>query len=235
MPTRPNSKGLLPRPSLPKELAEYAVIDSYGPQQPATLVIDQSGSMTGTPIDQVNKAAVTFAEECLDDIYTRDRLQIQFVAFGGHVRVQPFVPISKFIPPRLTAGGGTPLEGTERFVAMLQQARLEIPRPYYFLLSDGCPSSPRDLLDKTAAVIAQLERARRGTFYGFGIDAAAVEALQPLFTRAVRRLPKKGFAAFFRIVSLSVRLVSSGCISEDDDIDDIVDGELRNLQDDDDA
>jgi uncharacterized protein YegL len=217
-------------------LTKYVPTSSNTSQQLVSLQIDVSGSMSGSSITQVQRSASDFASQCSEDILTRERLQVQLVTFGGSIQIQPFVPISRFTPPRLNASGDTPLaeallaaiNETERYKAFLEQAaELEVPRPYYFLFSDGAPTSPQDLLDEVAATIARKEQTRCGAFFGFGVDCTAVERLQPLFIRTVHLLPDRNFAAFFDIVSVSVRSVSSRSVSNPDDLEEIIRISLR--------
>jgi uncharacterized protein YegL len=195
---------------------QQAVFYFRAPQRLVTLLPDISSSMLGKPIEQVNCGAADFTVDCCEDVLTRDSLQVQIVTFGGHVHVYPFVPIAQFTPPTFRATGDTPMAEailtavaeTDRYREFLQGIQVEAIRPqYYFLFSDGQPN-PSSLLEEAATCIRRYERDRQGAFYGFGVDQAAVAALQPFFVREVQLLSKKNFAEFFRIVSVSVRYIS---------------------------
>ena len=211
-------------------------LNSSAPQQLVTLALDRSSSMSGAHIEQVNRGAADFARELCQDAVTRDTVQVQLVTFGSAVEVQPFVPISRFVAPNLFAAGGTPLaeamlkaiEDTERHSEFLRTAaEVDVLKPHYFLFSDGCPTSPPRLIREAAAWVRQRERTRQGAFYGFGVNQAAVQGLQPLFIRPVHLLGEHNFAEFFRIISVSVRRVSSVSACEDVDLTPVINHLLR--------
>jgi len=206
------------------------------PQQLLTIVADTSGSMHGAPINEVNRHAAELAHECSQDPLTRESLQVQLVAFGAAIRVHPFVPITQFAPPPLTASGGTPL-AEALLVAVAETARHiefvrkvtegEILKPHYFLFTDGQATSPPDVIAQAAACVRGMEKKRQGAFYAFATDTAALDAIQPLFPRKAHVLPTGNFGAFFRIISVSVCRVSVSCVSEDLDLTRLIESQLR--------
>lgn len=224
---------LTPRPEY-RDCSEP--VNSGAPQQLVTLLADVSGSMDGTPIEQVNKGALDFARDLSGDPLTRATVQIQLVTFGGTVECYRFVPVTRFSPPKLVAGGGTPeaealleaIASTDRHSQFLRAAAdVDILKAHYFLCSDGCSSSPGTVLREAATAIRQRERTRQGAFYAFGVDQAAVDALQPLFVRPVHLLGDNNFANFFRILSVSVRRVSATSVCEDLDLTPVINTLLR--------
>ena len=185
-------------------------------QQLVSVLADKSSSMTGVPIDQVNRGVADLAGKCADDPQLRECLHVQLVAFGGRSG-SPLRADCTIVPQTLIIDGGTPLaEGilvaiaeTVRHTEFLRKdTEAEILKPHFFLFSDGRPTSPPDLLTRAADCIHQIEGSRRGPFTGSGLDEAAVRLLQPLFTRPVHLLGTQNFAEFFRIISVSVRTVS---------------------------
>lgn len=144
--------------------------------------------------------------------------------------------LSERMAPTLTAAGDTPLAEailaavaeTERHAELLRRAaEVEILTPHYFLFSDGKPTSRPELLAQAAAMIRACESARRGAFYGFGTDDAAIHDLQPLFVRQVEPLGDANFADLFHVISVSVRMVSSRSASEDLDLTSLIRMQLR--------
>lgn len=217
-------------------LARHDLLIPCAPQQLVSLLIDKSLSMSGPPIEQVNRGVADFTGDLADDPLTRETLQVQLVTFGGKVTVRPFVPISRFTPPLIEADGLTPMaeailkaiQATERHTEFLgRAAEVDVLKPHYFVFSDGAPTSPSELLKEAAAEVRRSEQTGRGAFYGFGVNQAAVKALQPLFARRVHLLGEQNFAEFFRILSVSVRRVSSTCVSEDCDLTPVIDNLLR--------
>jgi uncharacterized protein YegL len=171
-----------------------------------------------------------------DDALTRETVRVQLVTFGQTVEVRPFAPIARFAVPILLASGFTPMaeailkaiQETERQVEFLDRAaELDVLKPHYFLFSDGAPTSPPELLREAAAAVHQRERLGLGAFYAFGVDQAAVMALQSLFPRRVHILGERNFADFFHVVSVSVRRVSSTSVGEEIDLSPIIGNLLR--------
>jgi uncharacterized protein YegL len=233
-----NCKNRFPRllPPLEAKLKQYGEINFRTPQRLVSLLIDISSSMLFTPIKQINRGVADFVKDCCQDALTRDSLQVQLVTFGGPVKVYPFVPVTRFTPPTFSADGDTPLAEailsaiaeTQRYQQFLQEIQVETLKTHYFLFSDGQPNSS-NLLEEAAACIHRYEHTRQGAFYGFGVDQAAVDALQPFFVRQVHLLSGQNFADFFRVISVSVRRVSSSCVSEDIDLTPLIKENLRIL------
>ncbi|GEM_PF-3394198 len=222
-------------PRMDRLLREPPTNSSF-PQCLANLLIDISGSMLGQSIDQVNRGAAEFVEQLSHDPVTRDTLQVQLVTFGDTVKVRPFVPITRLTPPTFVASGFTPLaeailkaiKRTEKHSEFLgTAAEVDVLKPHYFLFSDGIPTSEPRLCRKAAAAIKRREDAKQAAFYGFGVNDAAVKALQPLFRRQVFLLGDQDFVQFFRIVSASVLRVSSSSVSDDVDLSPLIHNMLQ--------
>ena len=81
------------------------------PQEPhlaCVFLLDISGSMSGTPIENLNEGIRKFKEEVMMDDLARSRIDIAIVTFESNVRiVQDFVPLSRMEPITLTAMGYT--------------------------------------------------------------------------------------------------------------------------------
>lgn len=206
------------------------------PQQLVSVIVDISGSMSGDPLTDVKNGATQFVSQCSRDHALRERLQVQFVTFGGEVRCMPFASIASLEPPLLRAGGNTPLAeaivaaigATDEQTTILRRvAELDIYKPLYFLFSDGAPTSSPEAMRQAAQRIRQYEQAKRGEFYGFGIDSNAVNALQPLFVRQVESLAGASFTKFFSIISASVCHVSCLSVGEEPDLRRVIHGFLR--------
>ena len=201
-------------------LAQDDLLNSSAPQRLVNVLIDKSSSMSGAPIDQVNRGLAAFAAELSQDPVTRDTVQVQLVTFGQTVEVFPFVPISRFVAPTLRSDGFTPMaeailkaiKETERHSEFLgRAAEVDVLKPHYFLFSDGRPTSASELLKKAAAAIRRRERSGLGAFYLFGVDQAAVKALQSLFRCRVFLLGEHNFGKFFHVFQRPAQLGQSCC------------------------
>ena len=208
-------------------------------QQPVTIAVDVSGSMTGNAIRLVQNEVIRFKKECVEHPILREKLIIQMVSFGGTVNVAPFSSIGLFEPPTLSATGDTPM--AEAVLASINQiqghlavltdvAQLETEVPLFFMMTDGASTSSSELMHSAAEAIREIERAGRGEFYGFGVDERAVMALQPLFVRPVQNLEGVDYHKFMRIVSQSVKHVSCRKIGERRDVQGIIRGLLKGPQ-----
>lgn len=72
------------------------------------MLLDTSGSMAGTPIDELNKGLNKFCEDVCKDDTTKEVLDVAVVEFNSDKRVvQNFVPVPYMEPVNLGAGGGT--------------------------------------------------------------------------------------------------------------------------------
>jgi uncharacterized protein YegL len=53
---------------------------------PVILLVDTSGSMSGDPIEQLNRGLSFFKEDVLRDAQTSLSIEVAIVTFGGEVR-----------------------------------------------------------------------------------------------------------------------------------------------------
>src|SRR5580765_1353336 len=100
--------------------AEFA--DNPEPRCPCLLLLDNSGSMNGNPIAELNRGLKTFHDELLADSLAAKRVEVGIVTFGP-VRVElEFTGAASFLPPDLHSSGSTPMgEAIERGLEMLRQ------------------------------------------------------------------------------------------------------------------
>jgi len=69
-------------------VAEFA--DNPEPRCPCVLLLDNSWSMNGQPIAELNDGLATFREELLADSLAAKRVEIAIVSFGPVQVVSPF-------------------------------------------------------------------------------------------------------------------------------------------------
>lgn len=183
---------------------------SSGVQKRTTLIflLDTSGSMNGAedappprPIDELNDAVKKWSAHLNSSQDLRYRAELALITFGdGGVRVHlggdgsPFSPAALFTPPKLSAGGVTPMfeairtaiDLSERRKRELDEQGIQRFRPLVFMLSDGGPTDaqgyllPQDDWRAMAAQIADLEGRRKLAFFAVGVSNADRECLATL-------------------------------------------------------
>ena len=127
------------------------------PQEPhlaCVFLLDISGSMSGTPIENLNEGIRKFKEEVMMDDLARSRIDIAIVTFESNVRnVQDFVPLSRMEPITLTAMGSTKMaDGINTAIDLVKDRdrfykKMGTPcfKPWIFMITDGYPDSDQNM------------------------------------------------------------------------------------------
>ncbi|WP_348519752.1 hypothetical protein [Anabaenopsis sp. FSS-46] len=91
---------------------------------PVVLLLDVSGSMSGRPIEELNRGLATFQADVLKDGQASMSVDVAIVTFGPVRLTQDFVSITGFTPPQLRAEGLTPMgEAIEYGLDLLEQRK----------------------------------------------------------------------------------------------------------------
>jgi len=195
-------------------------IDNPEPRCACVLLLDNSGSMSGRPLDELNAGLRQFAAEVRADAIAARRLELAIVSFGP-VRVhQDFVGADEFAPSDLTADGGTPMG--EAILEAIELVRLRKQlyqhngiayyRSWIFMITDGAPT---DDVTRATKAIRESEAKKALSFYSVGVDGAdfaTLKALNP--ERAPLKLKGLMFRELFRWLSNSLSSVSRSQPSE---------------------
>src|SRR6266436_5720953 len=126
---------------------------------PVILVLDNSGSMGGAPIRQLNDGLQLFRDELFADSLAAKRVEIAIVTFGPVNVETQFTTVQNFYAPTLSVASDTPMGAAiEKAIELLAErksaykaAKVGYYRPWIFLITDGAPT------DSTARA-AQLVR-----------------------------------------------------------------------------
>jgi uncharacterized protein YegL len=183
------------------------------------LLLDNSGSMAGQPIDQLNAGLRQFQQEIASDALASKRVEIAIISFGP-VRVQQdFVTADMFTPPHLTTEGGTPMgeaimEALDLVKLRKQQYQangVAYYRPWIFLITDGAPTD-----DWTAAAkaVQAAEKSKALAFFPVGVEGADFEVLRQISPRAPIRLRGLAFRELFQWLSNSLSGVSKSKVGD---------------------
>ena len=191
--------------------AEFA--DNPEPRCPCVLLLDNSWSMNGTPIAELNQGLALFKEELLADSLAAKRVEIAIVRFGPVAVVNDFQTAEQFMPPQLSAEKDTPmgmailrgLELLNRRKQMYREHGIPFFRPWIFLITDG---SPTDEWKAAAAEVRSGEESRAFAFFAVGVEGANLDILQQISVRQPVRLKGLCFRELFQWLSNSMRSVS---------------------------
>jgi uncharacterized protein YegL len=192
-------------------VAEFA--DNPEPRCPCVLLLDNSWSMNGQPIAELNQGLATFKEELLADSLAAKRVEIAIVSFGPVRVVNEFQTAEHFNPPHLTAEKDTPmgqaivrgLELLDQRKALYREHGIPFFRPWVFLITDG---SPTDDWKTAASAVRQGEEKRAFAFFAVGVEGANLDILQHISIRQPLRLRGLRFRELFQWLSNSMRSVS---------------------------
>jgi uncharacterized protein YegL len=189
------------------------------PRIACALLLDTSGSMYGSPIEELNKGFEVFCQEIKDDELAAKRAEIAVITFGGEPRlVVPFTEGRDLKPQQLTASGATPLgqalnlalDDLEQQKGAYRRAGLEYYRPWLFVLTDGRPTD-EEIFAVAADRLRKAEDKHHVSVFGIGIgEGADLRHLEELSTqRKPLRLAGLSFREFFSWLSASLGSASA--------------------------
>lgn len=196
---------------LPLDEDDFA--DNPEPRCPVVLLLDNSGSMRGDPLRELNLGLKAFAEDLRGDPLAAKRCEIALISFGPVTVVHDFVLAADFTPTTLLPAGRTPMgEAISRGLALLEERRdayrrggLAAYRPWVFLITDGAPT---DAWQDAARAVKAGEAERAFAFFAVGTGQANMDVLRQLSSRDPVRLSGLKFRDLFRWLSSSLRSVS---------------------------
>lgn len=212
-------------------------VDNPEPRCPCVLLLDTSGSMNDSkqvaqpltpverllhesaalrserPIDELNAGLAAFRSELLADELAVKRVEVALLTFGPVRRVLEFTSPDAFTPPKLNAGGDTPMgQAIETAIELIRERKenyrqngISYYRPWIFLISDG---EPTDNWQYAAQAIHAGERAKAFAFFAVGVEGANFDVLRRLSVRQPLRLQGLRFQEMFMWLSSSLSAVS---------------------------
>jgi uncharacterized protein YegL len=188
---------------------------------PVILLLDTSGSMSGQPIQELNRGIAVLKEDILRDTKASLCVEVAIVRFGPVRLVQNFVTIDNLTPPRLEADGGTPMgEAIEYALDLLENRKatykdsgIQYYRPWVFLITDGAPT---DSWQYAAERVREAEVNRRLCFFSVGVQGADMNTLRQIAPseRPPVLLNGLDFRSLFVWLSTSMKRVSVGKVGE---------------------
>lgn len=195
------------------------------PQEPhmaCVLLVDTSSSMSGDPINSLNKAINDFKEQTSLDELAQKRVDIAIIEFNDGARVvQDFTPLPQLQPVSLSAVGCTSMgEGINLAIDKVKErnrfyASMGTPcfKPWIFMITDGAPTD-----DISAARQRIIDEESKGThgklkFWAIGVPGYSQETLTSLTKRCIA-LNEAKFDGIFNWLSESMVAISVSRVDE---------------------
>ena len=199
------------------------------PHMACVLLLDTSGSMSGAPIDSLNKGIRDFISQTSLDELAQKRVDVAIIEFNDTVRlVQDFTPLPKMEPVTLTADGCTAMGQAINFAIDKVKERnhfyddMGTPcfRPWIFMITDGVPTD--DITAAAERIKIEENKGEYGKikFWACGVPGADVEFLKNL-SRRVIMLDEKKFDGIFDWMSKSMVTISVSRVGENPQLPDL--------------
>jgi len=188
--------------------------DNPEPRCPCVLLLDTSGSMSGTPIQQLNEGIRTFKQELMSDPLATKRVEVAVVTFGPVTIDNDFHTVPFFQPQPLTANGDTPMgaaitAGIDLVTKRKQEYKshgVAYYKPWIILITDGAPT---DSWAAAARMVKEGEDRKAFAFFAIGVEGADFATLKQISVREPLKLKGLMFREFFIWLSASMKMVSS--------------------------
>lgn len=182
-------------------------------------LLDTSGSMRqDDAIGKLNAGLRTFKEQTMDDstfdVHTKACIDVAIISFGPDVKVvQEFTPVSKMVPPSLSANGGTPMGAAiNKALDMITSQKAKYNeygtpyfRPWIFCITDG---GPNDDFLSAASRLKDMENGNKVLGYCVGVENFDLQTMSRIFNKdRIFELKNLNFPALFQFVSNSLSTV----------------------------
>ncbi len=201
-------------------IPDVALVDNTEQRTPLVLVLDRSGSMAGTSIEQLNEGLKLLEQELKSDAIAAKRVRILVVQYGGFDEaeiLEDWKDAMDFVAPVLIANGTTPTgQAVDLALAKIEEekqnfknAGVAYTRPWLFLMSDG---QPTDDWTASAEQCRNAELANKVAVFPIAVGGGAQSDAMGQFSSKgaanVKRLDGLKFQELFLWLSASMKVVS---------------------------
>ena len=205
---------------------------NYQQKCPVVFVLDVSGSMSGSPISELNKGLQEFEQEIQDDDTSSARLDVAIVSFGSDAKIEhDFAIMQDYGMPTLTITGSTNLEaGMRKGMEILdsrkkwyRESNQTYYRPYVILITDGYPNANPKETGLTSDLKSAINN-KKFNFWPIGVDGADMAMLNDMAcpgvgaSLAAMKLDGLKFVELFQWLSASFGKVSNSTDGEGVDL-----------------
>lgn len=216
---------------------EWTDLENSSARLPCCVVADTSGSMSGTPINELNAGLKQLGDFVREDALAARSAEICVVSAGEPLVVAvPFTPAAHFHPPMLQADGGTPLAeaivlaitATEERIRRYNHFDFDWYRPWVLVISDGM-ANQSSAIPVAIREVRRVENARLMSIFAVGTNRDAVLRLNKFSVRPAEELDGFDFSKLFRWLSEHIIRVSHSMQGDEPDDPDMSRADWRKL------
>lgn len=197
-------------------IPDIVLQDNTNQRLPCILVLDGSSSMSGDPINELNKGLKVLESELKADDVACQRVQLLVIRIGDYDEaeiISDWTDAIDFHAPRISANGTTPLgKGVKLALKKLEEQKknykdhqIQYNRPWLFIFTDG---EPNDRWESAAKEAVKAESDNKAVIFCIGTEGANFDILGEFSNRDPMKLNGLQFEELFLWLSKSASSTS---------------------------